>query len=108
MFLFKNLSTIASAVKSIQQINSAASAAGASGGGGGSVSTSAPSIPAPRVTGAAAPEIQTGGGQNPTTQLATTIGRASAPLKAYVVSGDVSSQQALDRRTSRAATFSGG
>lgn len=102
-------STIASAVKSIQQINSAASAAGASGGGGGgSVSTSAPSIPAPRVTGAAAPEIQTGGGQNPTTQLATTIGRASAPLKAYVVSGDVSSQQALDRRTSRAATFSGG
>mgnify|MGYP000160836143 CR=1 FL=1 len=29
-------------------------------------------------------------------------------VKAYVVSGDVTSQQALDRRTNRAATFSGG
>lgn len=102
-------STIASAVKSIQQINQAASQAGVTGGGGGgSVSSSAPNIPAPRVAGAAAPEIQTTGGQNPNTQLAETLGRASAPLKAYVVSGDVSSQQALDRRTSRAATFSGG
>ena len=102
-------STIASAVKSIQQINSAASQAGVTGGGGGgSVSSGASSLPAPRVAGAAAPEIQTTGGQNPNTQLAETLGRASAPLKAYVVSGDVSSQQALDRRTSRAATFSGG
>lgn len=100
-------STVASAAKSIQQINSAASQAGVTGGGGGSAA-SAPSIPAPRVTGAAAPEIQTAGGQNPNTQLAETLGRASSPIKAYVVSGDVSSQQALDRRTSRAATFSGG
>jgi hypothetical protein len=103
-------STIASAVKSIQQINSAASQAGVTGGSGsgGSVSSSGANLPAPRVSGAAAPEIQTTGGQNPTTQLATTIGKSQAPLKAYVVSGDVSSQQALDRRTSRAATFSGG
>jgi hypothetical protein len=100
-------STIASAVKSIQQINSAGAAAGVTGGGGGSVS-SAPNIPVPKVAGAAAPEMQTTGGQNPNTQLAQTLGRASAPLKAYVVSGDISSQQALDRRTSRAATFSGG
>ena len=101
-------STIASAVKSIQQINSAASQAGVTGGGGGGSVGAAPNIPAPRVGGAAAPEIQTAGGQNPNTQLAETLGRASAPIKAYVVSGDVSSQQALDRRTSRAATFSGG
>jgi hypothetical protein len=100
-------STIAGAAKSIQQINSAASQAGVSGGSGGSVA-SAPNIPAPRVAGAAAPEMQTTGGQNPNTQLAQTLGRASAPIKAYVVSGDISSQQALDRRTSRAATFSGG
>jgi hypothetical protein len=100
-------STVASAAKSIQQINSAASQAGVTGGGGGSAA-SAPSIPAPRVSGTAAPEIQTAGGQNPNTQLAETLGRASSPIKAYVVSGDVSSQQALDRRTSRAATFSGG
>ena len=101
-------STIASAVKSIQQINSAASQAGVTGGGGGGSVGATPNIPAPRVGGAAAPEIQTAGGQNPNTQLAETLGRASAPIKAYVVSGDVSSQQALDRRTSRAATFSGG
>ena len=100
-------STIASAIKSIAQINSAGAAAGVTGGGGGSVS-SAPNIPAPKVAGAAPPEMQTTGGQNPNTQLAETLGRASAPLKAYVVSGDISSQQALDRRTSRAATFSGG
>ena len=101
-------STIASAVKSIQQINSAASQAGVTGGSsGGSVSSSS-SLPAPKVSATTAPEIQTTGGQNPTTQIAETIGRASAPLKAYVVSGEISSQQALDRRTSRAATFSGG
>jgi hypothetical protein len=102
-------STIAGAVKSIQQINSAASQAGIGGGGGGAAATSATAMPAaPRVSGTAAPEIQTAAGQNPNTQLAQTLGRASAPLKAYVVSGDISSQQALDRRTSRAATFSGG
>ena len=101
-------STIASAVKSIQQINQAASQAGVTGGGGGGSVSAAPNIPAPRVAGAAAPEIQTTGGQNPNTQLAETLNKAQAPLKAYVVSGDVSSQQALDRRTSRAATFSGG
>jgi hypothetical protein len=101
-------STIAGAVKSIQQINSAASQAGVTGGGGGGSVSSAPNIPAPRVAGAAAPEIQTTGGQNPNTQLAETLNKASAPIKAYVVSGDISSQQALDRRTSRAATFSGG
>jgi hypothetical protein len=34
--------------------------------------------------------------------------RDSRPLRAYVVSGDVTSAQALDRRTTRAATFTGG
>ena len=101
-------STIAGAVKSIQQINSADS--GASSGGGGAsapISASPPPTP-PMVSGAAAPQVQTTGGQNPNTQLAETLGMAQAPIKAYVVSGEVSSQQALDRRTSRAATFSGG
>jgi len=62
----------------------------------------------PTVSGAAAPQIQSGQGINPTTQIAQTISASQKPLKAYVVSGDVSSQQALDRRTSRAATFTGG
>jgi hypothetical protein len=68
----------------------------------------APAIQAPRVQGAAAPQIETGGGMNPTTQIGETISQSQRPIKAYVVSGEVSSQQALDRRTSRAATFSGG
>jgi hypothetical protein len=100
-------STIASAAKSIAQINSQpgapASNAGSSAGG------SAAQLPKPpTVSGAAAPQIQSGQGINATTQIAQTIGAAQKPIKAYVVSGDVSSQQALDRRTSRAATFTGG
>ena len=74
---------------------------------GGSMG-SAPTIVAPKVQGATAPEIQTGQGMNPTTQIAQSINNSQAPLKAYVVSGEVSSQIALDRRTSRAATFVGG
>jgi len=100
--------SIAGAVKSIQQINQAASQAGIQGGGGGSAAGSAASIAPPRVAGAAAPQINTGGGMNPSTQIAETLSAAQRPVKAYVVSGDVSSQQALDRRTSRAATFTGG
>jgi hypothetical protein len=99
-------STIAGAVKSIQQINSAASSAGVSGGGGGAASTASPALP--KVSSASAPQIQTGGGMNPTQQIGETIAGAQKPIKAYVVSGDISSQQALDRRTNRAATFAGG
>jgi hypothetical protein len=98
-------STIAAAAKSVQQINSQpgapASNAGAAGGGGAQIA-------APRVAGAAAPQINTTGGMNPTQQIGETLGAAQKPVRAYVVSGDVSSQQALDRRTSRAATFTGG
>ncbi len=99
--------SVAGAAKSISEINKAASQAGVPGGGGGSA-VSAPSIAAPRVAGAAAPQIQTTGGMNPSSQIAETIGAAQRPVRAFVVSGDVSSQQALDRRTSRAATFTGG
>ena len=103
-------STIAAAAKAIKQINSAGS-----GGGGGSLSASSSvstPISAPRVGSTTAPEI-TGveGGTNPTQQMAQTIAQRdnnNTPIKAYVVSGDVTSQQALDRRTNRAATFSGG
>ena len=100
--------TIAGAVKSIQQINQAGAQAGITGSGGGGSVGSAPNIPAPKVGGAAAPTINVSGGQNPTTAIAQSINNAQAPIKAYVVSGEVSSQQALDRRTSRAATFVGG
>ena len=99
--------TIASAAKSIQQINSQPGASsGTSGASGGASAASLPTPP--RVTGTTAPQIQTGGGMNPTTQLGQTLTNAQKPLRAYVVSQDIQSQTALDRRTSRAATFSGG
>ena len=82
----------------------------AAGGGGGSVSAS--SSPPPTFGGAptatAAPQIQTPTSANTTSQIAQTIGAATdRPVKAYVVSQDVSSGQALNRRTNAAATFGG-
>jgi chromosome segregation ATPase len=79
---------------------------GATGGGGGSVS--APSITPPSIPTTATPQIQMGQGINPSAQIAQTIGAAQKPIQAYVVSTQISSQQALDRRTNRAATFSAG
>jgi hypothetical protein len=96
-------STIASARKSIQQINSQP---GSGGGGGGGSLGSAPSFAAP--SGMAAPQIQTGVGESPQSQIAQTIGMAqNRPIVAQVVSTAVSSQQALDRRTNSASTFGG-
>jgi len=80
-----------------------ASTSSSTGGGGTGVTPTVPTI-----SSIGAPQMQTTGGQNPTTQLAQTINNAQAPLKAYVVSGEISGQMALDRRTSRAATFAGG
>jgi len=96
------VSTIAAAAKAIKEINATP---GPSGGGGGG-SASAPAIMAPSVAGMAAPQIQTQAGQNPTSQIANTLASASGKaIKTYVVANDVSSQQALDRRTSKASTF---
>ena len=72
-----------------------------SAGAGASVSIPAPSIPSTQVPG-----ITTTGGTNPTQQIANTLaGATNKPVRAYVVSGDVSSAQALDRRQTKAATF---
>jgi hypothetical protein len=85
---------------------SKSSGSGQAGSSSGGSTTSVPAPPTVAVT--AAPQIQTGTGQNPTAQIGETIASAQRPIKAYVVSGEISSQQALDRRTSRAATFVGG
>ena len=105
-------SSIAAGVKAIQQINSAGSGGGAASSGGAipgkSGAGSAPAVP--QIERTAVPQITgTTGQASPGAQIAGTIAQASEkPIKAYVVSGDVTSQQALDRRTTRAATFSGG
>jgi len=80
--------------------------------GGGSTAAPVASAPAPTVPTVAkmgVPQISgTEAGSSPSSQIAQTLSKASdKPVKAYVVSGDVTSQQALDRRTTRAATFSG-
>lgn len=105
-------SSIAAGVKAIQQINSAGSGGGAASSGGAipgkSGAGSAPAVP--QIERTALPQVTgTTGQASPGAQIAGTLAQASEkPIKAYVVSGDVTSQQALDRRTTRAATFSGG
>jgi len=87
------------AILSSKKSSTAPSAA--AGGGGGVASVAAPSI-----AGVAAPVIQGTQPMNTGTQIAQTLSAASGkPVEAYVVSGKISSQQALDRRTSAAATF---
>jgi hypothetical protein len=83
--------------------SSGGAGAGAGAGAGGGA---APQFNAPTTQ---APQIQSGAGVNPSAQIAQTVTAAqNRPVRAYVVSGEMSSQQALDRRTSSAATFSGG
>lgn len=97
----------ASKAKSILSTSGGGGGGGASIGGGGSVS--APEIKFQGRTAIPTPEAQTGNNINPTAQIAQSLSNASGkPLKAYVVSNDISSAQALDRRTTRASTFSAG
>jgi hypothetical protein len=107
-------SSVAAGIKAIQQINSADSGTAPSAGGslprsaGGASAASAPTPPT--IERATLPQITgTQGQATPGQQIAQTLAaRSEKPIKAFVVSGDVTSQQALDRRTTRAATFSGG
>jgi hypothetical protein len=99
---------VAGAVKGISAINQA----GIPGGGGGSASSAGAgggiSIPAPTVQSAGAPQIQGTAAATPGSQIASTLASVTGkPIKAYVVSTEISSQTALDRRTSNAATFGG-
>lgn len=89
--------------KGIQQIRSTP---GPAGSGGGSAGAESPSIQAPRVGTAATPQMAEGVGANPSSQIAQTIGNASKePVRAYVVSQDITSQQMLDRKVNNAAVF---
>jgi len=66
--------------------------------------------PIPKVERTPIPQVERVKEINTTTQIVQTIEKAreQKPIRAYVVSGEVSSAQALDRRTNRAATFTGG
>jgi hypothetical protein len=90
-------------VAAILSAKKAGGGGGASGGGGGAVN-----IAPPTVAAVGAPQIQSGQGINAGQQLGETIGGQMKGVRAYVVSQDIQNQSALDRRTNRAATFSGG
>ncbi len=93
---------VAGAAQGISQIN----AADVPGSGGSAPSAGGVNIPTPSIGTTTAPEFNTGGQADTGTQVAGAIGRSQqAPIRAYVVSTEVSSQQALDRRTNIAATF---
>lgn len=97
-------SAVMATTRGIQQIKSVQTPGGSSGGGG-SVG-GAPSIQAPRIGTAATPQMAEGVGANPSTQIAQTIGNAQdRPIRAFVVSQDITSQQMLDRKSNQAAVF---
>ena len=94
----------AQAVGIIGAIKSAVGAAkgsiGAAGAGG-----STPNIQTPRIGGAASPSFNIVG-QGGTNQLAETIaGQDKQPIKAYVVSGDVTTAQSLERNIVSSASI---
>jgi hypothetical protein len=98
--------TSAAQIAAILSAGKGSKVSGSGGGGGDSALTPPPALPT--VAPTAAPQIQTSGGMNPTQQIGETISASQRPIRAYVVSGEISSQMALDRRTNRAATFSAG
>lgn len=100
-------SSVAAGVKAVRDIkNSDKSQSAPSGGGQRPARPAAPSASATSIP----QTVGTGGEQNTGSQISEAIAGAQQrdedkPIKAYVVSSDVSSQQALDRRTNSAATF---
>lgn len=100
-------SSVAAGVKAVRDIkNSDKSQSAPSGGGQRPARPAAPSASATSIP----QTVGTGGEQNTGSQISEAIAGARGrdedkPIKAYVVSSDVSSQQALDRRTNSAATF---
>jgi hypothetical protein len=78
-------------------------------GGDSSVSGAGVDITPPSAPALSIPQFNSLGGSNPTSQIAQSLAMATGkPIRAYVVSSDITSQQSLDRRTNTAATFTGG
>lgn len=103
---------IAAGIANVNKIVSTKVPKMSTGGGGGEsgegANISAPAIQAPTLPSLAFNDSTLGiaGGTNPTAQIANTLAQTTGkPIKAYVVSTEMSSHQALDRRTNVAATF---
>tara|TARA_R100000908_G_scaffold31870_1_gene14385 strand:- start:500 stop:2188 length:1689 start_codon:yes stop_codon:yes gene_type:complete len=97
------ISAVKQAIGKTKQAASMASAG--AGSAGGSVSISAPSISSPSVAESIPPQFNLagGGGAN---ALASALGeQQQAPIQAFVVSGDVSTAQELERNIITGATL---
>ena len=97
------ISAVKQAVGKTKQAASMASAG--AGGAGGGLSISAPSISSPTVAESIPPQFNLagGGGAN---ALASALGeQQQTPIQAYVVSGDVSTAQELERNIITGATL---
>jgi len=87
--------------------NVAATAKGLSALGGGGAASGGGSNPAGGGGGSSAPQFNIVG-QSSTNQLAQTISsQQKQPIKTYVVAGDVTTQQSLDRNAVQTSTFGG-
>lgn len=87
--------------------NVAATAKGLSALGGGGASSGGGSNPAGGGSGSSAPQFNLVG-QSSTNQLSQTIAnQQKQPIKTYVVAGDVTTQQGLDRNAVQTSTFGG-
>lgn len=87
--------------------NVAATAKGLSALGGGGASSGGASNPAGGGGGSSAPQFNLVG-QSSTNQLSQTIAnQQKQPIKTYVVAGDVTTQQGLDRNAVQTSTFGG-
>ena len=96
------IGSVKSAIKSTKK---AATAAGGTGGGGGA-NISAPA--APSGGGASAPPSFNVVGQSGTNQLADAIGgQNERPIRTFVVAGDVTSAQSMERNTISGASLGG-
>ena len=92
---------------SIASILAAASKGFQALGGGGGASSSGGANPNGGSSGSSAPQFNLVG-QSSTNQLSQTISsQQKQPIKTYVVAGDVSTQQALDRNAVQTSTFGG-
>jgi hypothetical protein len=90
-------STVANSVRSIQAINSDSKSVGGSGGGGANSAGGGGASATPNFNVVA---------QNPNNQLAQSIAnKQQQPVEAYVVSGNVTNAQSLDRNRVSTATF---
>ena len=95
--------TIASTVKGIQEIKYAGPASSISGG---TIGGNQPSTPVPQLEQTEVPQINVGPEKSGSEQISRTLAeREVKPVKAYVVESDISSEQALQRRTRNAAVF---